>query len=59
VRLAIDLDNQPCLCTIKIDNKWSDRVLAPEFEIGEAAVAEVFPENFLGRRQIAAELAGE
>jgi hypothetical protein len=52
----IDFDNQMPLWTVEIDDKAAERMLAPEFESVEAAIAYMLPQSGLRGRLLASKL---
>lgn len=57
MELAVDLDDQPGRRAVEVDDVLADRDLAAE-SMAEAAASDLAPEQALGKRHVAAELAG-
>jgi hypothetical protein len=58
VLATVELDDQHALDAGKVGEEWSHRMLAAEFVAGQAAVAQLRPEEALGVGGRGAELTG-
>jgi hypothetical protein len=56
MNLAVDLDNQMPLWTVEVGDKAAERMLAPEFEPVEPAIAHMLPQSGLSGRLLASKL---
>jgi hypothetical protein len=58
VNAAVDFNDQSRSGTVKIDNASANRVLATEFDAGQQAITQAFPQNLFCRCHALAQLSG-